>query len=76
MKKLFDKIKSALVRGKIAADNFMYDESGDTNFISIAIILVVVIVIAVIFIGLAQDMGDSLGTAVDELNSALAGGDK
>lgn len=71
MKKLFDKIKSALVRGKIAADSFIYEETGDTNFISIAIILVVVIVIAVLFIGFADDIGESFSNATGDLLDKL-----
>lgn len=71
MKKMFDKIKSALVRGKIAADNFIYEETGDTNFISIAIILVVVIVIAVLFIGFSDEIGESFKKATDDLLGKL-----
>lgn len=71
MKKLIKKLDSVLFATKIAAKNFVEDERGDTNFISIAIILVVVIVIAILFITLGQDLAKSLETKIKELMDAL-----
>lgn len=73
MKKLIKKLNSALCAAKIAAKNFVADERGDTNFVSIAIILVVVIVIAILFITLGQDLADSLGQKIQDLMDALNG---
>ena len=73
MKKLIKKLNSALWSAKLAAKNFVTDERGDTNFVSIAIILVVVIVIAILFITLGQDLADSLRTKIQELMDALNG---
>lgn len=73
MKKLIDKLNISLLRTQAAAKNFLSDERGDTNFISIAIILVVVIVIAIVFITLGQDLAASLKEKVKELTDALKG---
>ncbi len=71
MKKLINKLNSTLLAAKLAARNFVSDERGDTNFVSIAIILVVVIVIAIVFITLGDKLGAALSTKVQELLDAL-----
>ncbi len=73
MEKLIKKLNSAFFAAKFAAKNFVTDERGDTNFISIAIILVVVIVIAILFITLGQDLAEVLGTKIRDLMDALRG---
>lgn len=47
------------------------DERGDTNFISIAIILIVVIGIAVLFITLGDTIKTAFTSAVEKLKDAL-----
>ncbi len=69
MKKLLDKIKSAFSGVQTKAEDFVKDESGDTNFISIAIILIVVIVIAVVFI----TFSDTIKTKFDAATGDLLG---
>lgn len=71
MKKLIKKLNFAITTAKCAANDFVADERGDTNFISIAIILVVVIVIAILFITLGQDLAASLGEKINDLMDAL-----
>lgn len=71
MKTLINKMSMSLLNAKMAAKRFVSEERGDTNFISIAIILVIVIVIAILFITLGQDMAEKLGTKIEELMSAL-----
>lgn len=71
MKNLIEKMSMSMLRAKLAAKTFLSEERGDTNFISIAIILVIVIVIAILFITLGQDMADSLETKIEELMDAL-----
>lgn len=73
MKKLINKLSLSLLNAKLAAKKFLSEERGDTNFISIAIILVVVIVIAILFITLGQDLAASLGAKIEELMEALGG---
>lgn len=50
------------------------DERGDTNFISIAIILIVVIGIAVVFIGFGQTITGWINSKIGELKEALGMG--
>ncbi len=71
MKKLIDKIKTGIANAKMAALNFLNSERGDTNFISIAIILIVVIVIAVVFIGFGDKMVAGLEESIEDLYDAL-----
>lgn len=71
MNKILDKINSSFIKAKLAMDDFMNDESGDTNFISIAIILVVVIVVAIIFIGFSQELGAALEESIEELKDKM-----
>lgn len=71
MRKILDKIDSALLSAKLSAKKFLTDEHGDTNFISIAIIMVVVIAVAVVFIGFKDQVIGWFGSAIDELGDAL-----
>ena len=71
MKKLFIKLNSTLLAAKLAARNFVSDERGDTNFVSIAIILIVVIVIAIVFITLGDELVAALSEEIQDLLDAL-----
>lgn len=71
MKKFFNKSNLLLTRAKFAAEDFLNEERGDTNFISIAIILVIVISIAVIFAGLGDTISNALNNSIEKLKSAL-----
>lgn len=71
MRKILDKIDSALLSAKLSAKKFLTDEHGDTNFISIAIIMVVVIAVAVVFIGYKNQVLGWLGSAMEELGNVL-----
>ncbi len=72
MKKLADKLNSMLLSAKFYANEFMSDERGDTNFISIGIILVVVLALAVVFINFGQDIVKKLDDAVKSITKAFA----
>ena len=71
MKKLFIKLNSTLLAAKLAARNFVSDERGDTNFVSIAIILIVVIVIAIVFITLGDELVAKKKKKIQDLLDAL-----
>lgn len=71
MKKIKEKINSALLRGKLAMDRFLTEERGDTNFVSIAIILVIVITVAIVFIALKDKVLGWLNDAIADLGKAL-----
>lgn len=61
MRKWIDK---KFVGAKVALENVMSDETGDTNFISIAIILGIVLVVAMTFIGYKDQIMDKVATDV------------
>lgn len=71
MRKILDKIDSALLSAKLSAKKFLTDEHGDTNFISIAIVMVVVIAVAVVFIGFKDQVIGWFDSAIKELGEAL-----
>ena len=71
MKKIKEKINGALVRGKLAMERFLTEERGDTNFVSIAIVLVIVITVAVAFIALKDEVLGWLDSAVKKLKDSL-----
>ena len=71
MKKIKEKIQSALLRGKMAMTRFVTEERGDTNFVSIAIVLVIVITVAIAFIALKDQVLGWLNQAIQNLQRAL-----
>lgn len=73
MKKLSKKIELALIGAKNAANRFVTEERGDTNFISIAIVLVVVLALAVVFIAFGNKLLPMLKEKIEEIFSVLGG---
>ena len=73
MKKLINKLNSMFIRAKLEKDRVLSNERGDTNFISIAIILVIVIAVAVIFIGFRDDVVEWFNKSTGVLDDALNG---
>lgn len=71
MNKISEMINLAVVKMMLMIQNFGEEERGDTNFISIAIILVVVLGLAVIFIGFGDSLTTGLTEAINELKGAL-----
>lgn len=71
MKKLINKLKASMLRAQVAATNFLTEERGDTNFISIAIILIVIIAIAVVFIVFRDQILGKLNEAISSLFDAF-----
>ena len=72
MKKLINKLNSLFVRGKVEGEHLLRNERGDTNFISIAIIMVVVIAVAVVFIAFKDEILGLFNSKTDELMGALS----
>lgn len=52
---------------------FLKDESGDTNFISIIIILGIVIVLAGVFIGFREKIVETIKNVVDDFDAGDLG---
>ena len=71
MKKLMNKLNNAMMQVKNKAAEFVSSERGDTNFISIAIILIVVIGIAIVFIQFGDQIVAKFQQAVNDLMNAL-----
>lgn len=71
MKKLMNKLNNALVRMQCEATRFCSEERGDTNFISIAIILIVIIGVAIVFIGFRDSILAAFSEATQDLLDAL-----
>ncbi len=53
--------------------NTLRNENGDTNFISIIIILAIVLIVAVVFLGFKDDFVKLLNDQVTSFESALKG---
>ena len=58
------------------ANEVLSDERGDTNFLSIIIILAIVLVLAVIFIAFKDDILKLVGEAWDSFQNAFNNQDK
>ena len=71
MKKLANKIEKSLIRAKVAMNNLLAEERGDTNFLSIAIILVVVLVLAVVFIGFGNRLLPKMREKIEDVFNVL-----
>lgn len=71
MKKIKEKIEQALISAKLAMTRFATEERGDTNFLSIAIILVVVLALAVVFIAFGDKVTGWVNDAIKDLENAL-----
>lgn len=71
MKKIKEKIEQALISAKLAMTRFASEERGDTNFLSIAIILVVVLALAVVFIAFGDKVTGWVNDAIKDLENAL-----
>lgn len=71
MKKLKNKLNNTMIQVKCKAAEFLSNERGDTNFISIAIILIVIIGIAIAFIQFGNDIMDKFKQAVGDLMGNL-----
>lgn len=71
MKKLMNKLNNVLMQAKDKAAEFVSNERGDTNFISIAIILIVIIGVAIVFIGFRDSILAAFTEATQDLLDAL-----
>ncbi len=57
------------------AQNVLTNEDGDTNFLSIIIILAIVLILAVVFIALKDEILDLVRGAWDKFSQAFSGQD-
>lgn len=66
MNKLVRKMDAWMLKGQMKVKQFLSEERGDTNFISIAIILGVILTIAVVFIKLKGNIMSVTNKAVSD----------
>ncbi len=71
MQKLKNKLCALDLKVRMGLYNLMNNEDGDTNFISIAIVLVIVLAIAVLFIGFRDDITEKVSEAWSEMMDKL-----
>lgn len=69
--KLSKKINEMSIRAYLAAQNFRKNEAGDTNFISIMLILGIVVGIAVVFSQLSTDVVEKIKGIVNSFLDSL-----
>ena len=72
MERVRNKLDYMMIAMKNAGRRFWEEERGDTNFISIAIILIVVIAVAVVFISLKDTILTELNTKIENLTTTLS----
>lgn len=56
MNKLVRKMDMLMLKGEMKVREFLAEERGDTNFISIAIILAIVLAVAIVFMTAKNDI--------------------
>lgn len=71
VKQFFLNLQLSILMALSGAKARLADERGDTNFISIAIILIVIIAVAVVFIGFRDTVLGAFNNAVQDLKNAL-----
>lgn len=68
---LKNKFNALCTRSYVAVQNFVEEQDGDTNFISIMIILGVVVVFAGLFKTLGGDIIDKVGDKIEAFLNSL-----
>ena len=59
-----EKLNQKFIQAYMAVQNFRNNEEGDTNFVSIMLVLGVVIGVAVVFSALSEEVGAKIGDVV------------
>lgn len=66
-----EKMNLWILKGQMKCIDLLKQEDGDTNFISIAIVLVIVLAVAVVFIGFKNQVLSAVNKAISEFMTAL-----
>lgn len=64
MEKIKNKIEMGLIKARCGLYNFVHKDNGDTNFISIALIIAIVVVLAGIVLSFARTGAEKAGEKV------------
>lgn len=71
--KIMDKVNSLMIKVKLKAESFLYDEKGDTNFISILVILGIVLALASVFLAFKDQVLSWVDTNIGDFFSKKGG---
>lgn len=71
--KLINKVNSLMIRAKLKVDSFLHDEKGDTNFISILVILGIVLALAAVFLAFKDQVISWVDTNIGDFFSKKGG---
>lgn len=71
MKKIKDMMTKMQIKAFCAVQNFKNSERGDTNFVSMLIIIGIVVVLAGLFLTLGKDVVTSISQKVKDFISGL-----
>lgn len=71
--KIMDKVNSLMIKAKLKAESFLYDEKGDTNFISILVILGIVLALAGVFLTFKDQVLSWVDTNIGDFFSKKGG---
>ena len=55
-----------MIKAKIGLYKFVHDETGDTNFVSVALIIAIVVILAGIVLGFAKPAVEKAGQKVTD----------
>lgn len=71
--KLMNKVNSLMIKTKLKVDSFLHDEKGDTNFISILVILGIVLALAAVFLAFKDQVISWVDTNIGDFFSKKGG---
>lgn len=71
--KIMDKVNLLMIKAKLKAESFLYDEKGDTNFISILVILGIVLALASVFLTFKDQVLSWVDTNIGDFFSKKGG---
>lgn len=72
MNKIYNRLGMLYLNAKFKVQNFLRDENGDTNFLSIMIIMGIVLILAVVFMALRKNIVEFVKNAIDNFNGKNA----
>lgn len=73
MKKLVAKMNAMMIKAKIKVDEFINNERGDTNFISILVILGIALALAAVFLAFKDQVIAWVDTNIGDFFSKSGG---